>query len=146
MRSTANYKAVDKSRRNAEQTAVIHTMLTGLDPLIRLRPTIPARCVQAFFLVAQKEELSITEYAKRGGLSATSMSRNLIDMGERDRNLNDGPGLVEKYENIMNRREHLYRLTLKGRALLAAITKALNPPGPESADKRLARMLRRNKP
>jgi DNA-binding MarR family transcriptional regulator len=135
-------KATDNPRRSEEQTAVIHSMLAGLDPFFRLRPTIPARCVQAFFLVAEKEGLAINEYAKRGDLSPITMSRNLIDMGERDRNHEEGPGLVESHENIMNRRETLYRLTPKGRALLAAITRALNPEV-TSPEKRIARMKSR---
>jgi DNA-binding MarR family transcriptional regulator len=146
MRSTHTVrKATDNPRRNAEQTAVIHSMLAGLDPFFRLRPTIPARCVQAFFLVAEKEGLAINEYAKRGDLSALTMSRNLIDMGERDRNHEEGPGLVEGHENIMNRRETLYRLTPKGRALLAAITRALNPDV-KTPEQRIARIMQRNKP
>lgn len=146
MRSTANYKAVDKpNRRNEDQTTVIHSMLAGLDPFFRLRPTIPARCVQAFFLVAEKEDLPVSDYAKRGDLSATTMSRNLIDMGERDRNHNEGAGLVESHTNIMNRRETLYRLTPKGRALLAAITRALNPDV-KTPEQRIARTMQRSKP
>ena len=124
MRSTSTVRKVtDNPRRSDEALAVIKMMLAGLDPFFRQRPTIPARCVQAFFLVAEKEGLPITEYAKRAGISPTTMSRNLIDMGERDRNHEEGPGLVESHENIMNRRETLYRLTPKGRALLASITK-----------------------
>lgn len=143
MRATPAMKATDNPRRSDDQLAVIKSMLAGLDPFFRLRPTIPARCVQAFFLVAQQEGLAINEYAKRGALSPITMSRNLIDMGERDRNHEEGPGLVESHENIMNRRETLYRLTPKGRALLASITKALNPPAPESAATRLARSMKR---
>ena len=138
-------KASDNPKRSEEQTAVIHSMLAGLDPFFRLRPTIPARCVQAFFLVAEKEGLAVSEYAKRGGLSAITMSRNLIDMGERDRNHEEGPGLVESHENIMNRRETLYRLTPKGRALLAAITRALNPEV-KTPEQRINRILQRSKP
>ena len=78
---------------------------------------------QAYLLVAEKEGLSVGEYAKRAGLSGTTMSRNLLDMGERDRNYEEGAGLVEGKENVLNRREKLYSLTPKGRALLAAITK-----------------------
>ena len=74
------------------------------------------------------------------------MSRNLIDMGERDRNHEEGPGLVESHENIMNRRETLYRLTPKGRALLAAITRALNPETVNTPEKRIARTMQRSKP
>jgi DNA-binding MarR family transcriptional regulator len=138
-------KASDNPKRSEEQTAVIHSMLAGLDPFFRLRPTIPARCVQAFFLVAEKEGLAVSEYAKRGDLSAITMSRNLIDMGERDRNHEEGPGLVESHENIMNRRETLYRLTPKGRALLAAITRALNPEV-KTPEQRINRILQRSKP
>jgi DNA-binding MarR family transcriptional regulator len=138
-------KTTDNPRRNEGQTAVIHSMLAGLDPFFRLRPTIPARCVQAFFLVAEKEDQSVTEYARRGGLSPTTMSRNLIDMGERDRNHEEGAGLVESHTNIMNRRESLYRLTPKGRALLAAITRALNPER-KTAEQRIARIAQRSKP
>ena len=146
MRSTHTMrKATDNPYRSAEQTTVIHSMLAGLDPFFRLRPTIPARCVQAFFLVAEKEGLPVSEYAKRGGLSATTMSRNLIDMGERDRNHEEGPGLVESHENIMNRRETLYRLSPKGRALLAAITRALNPDV-KTPEQRIARIMQRSKP
>ena len=146
MRSTHTMrKATDNPRRSEEQTAVIHSMLAGLDPFFRLRPTIPARCVQAFFLVAEKEGLAVNEYAKRADLSPITMSRNLIDMGERDRNHEDGPGLVESHENIMNRRETLYRLSPKGRALLAAITRALNPDV-KTPEQRIARILQRSKP
>ena len=128
MRSTNTVrKATDNPKRSEEQLAVIKMMLAGLDPFFRLRPTIPARCVQAFFLVAEKEGLPINEYAKRGDLSPITMSRNLIDMGERDRNHEEGPGLVESHENILNRRETLYRLTPKGRASLASITKGAKP-------------------
>ena len=124
MRSASTMRKVtDNPKRSEEQLAVIKTALAILDPFFRLRPTIPARCVQAFFLVAEKEGWPINEYAKRGDLSPITMSRNLIDMGERDRNHEDGPGLVESHENIMNRRETLIRLTPKGRALLASITK-----------------------
>ena len=146
MRSTHTLrKATDNPRRSEDQTAVIKSMLTGLDPFFRLRATIPARCVQAFFLVAEQEGLPVSEYAKRGDLSATTMSRNLLDMGERDRNHEEGPGLVESHENIMNRRETLYRLSPKGRALLAAITRALNPEV-ISPEKRIARIMQRSKP
>lgn len=142
--STAR-KLTDNPNRSENQLAVIKSMLTGLDPFFRLRPTIPARCVQAFFLVAEKEGLAVNEYAKRGDLSPITMSRNLIDMGERDRNHEEGPGLVESHENIMNRRETLYRLTPKGRALLATITRALFPEV-KTPEQRIARIQQRSKP
>jgi hypothetical protein len=51
------------------------------------------------------------------------MSRNLLDMGDRNRYFEEGAGLVEGRDNPLNRREKLYSLTPKGRVLLASITK-----------------------
>ena len=125
-------RTIDRSERTEAEAATIKQMLALFNPLFAIRGTMPARCIQAYLLVAQKEGLTVGEYAKRAGLSSTSMSRNLLDMGERDRNYEEGAGLVEGKENVLNRREKLYSLTPKGRALLASITKAKpheeNPP------------------
>lgn len=112
------------SGRTDEQLAIIRQLLASLDPFFRIRVTMPARSVQAFLVIAEKEGLNVTEYAKRADIPVTTMSRNLIDMGERDRNYEEGPGLVVGEDNPMNRREKNYRLTPKGRALLNSITKA----------------------
>jgi DNA-binding PadR family transcriptional regulator len=114
-------RTVDRAERSEAQTSSIRHTLALLDPFFRIRATMPARCIQAFLLVAEKEGLSVGEYAKRAGLSPTTMSRNLIDMSAKDRNFEDGPALVEGKENVMNRREKVYSLTPKGRAMLASI-------------------------
>jgi DNA-binding MarR family transcriptional regulator len=115
-------RTVDKAERNETQLGVIQLALRLLDPFFGFKATMPARCIQAFLLVAEKEGLSVGEYAKRAGISATTMSRNLLDISERDRNYEEGPALVVGKENVLNRREKLYSLTPKGRALLASIT------------------------
>jgi hypothetical protein len=115
-------RTVDKAERNGAQLGVIKQTLTLLEPFFSIRETMPARCIQAFLLVAEKEGLSVGEYAKRAGMSPTTMSRNLLDISERDRNYAQGPALVEGKENVLNRREKLYSLTPKGRVLLASIT------------------------
>lgn len=117
-------RLIDRNERTEAEGAAIKQILALLDPLFSIRATMPARCIQAYLLVAQKEGLSVSEYAKRAGISGTTMSRNLLDMGERDRNYDEGAGLIVGRENVMNRREKLYSLTPKGRALLANITKA----------------------
>jgi DNA-binding MarR family transcriptional regulator len=115
-------RTVDRAERNEAQLGVIQLALRLLDPFFGFKATMPARCIQAFLLVAEKEGLSVGEYAKRAGISPTTMSRNLLDISERDRNYEEGPALVEGKENVLNRREKLYSLTPKGRALLASIT------------------------
>jgi DNA-binding MarR family transcriptional regulator/DNA-binding XRE family transcriptional regulator len=106
------------------QLAPIQSMLAALDPFFRIRGTMPTRMIQAFLLVAEQENLPVGEYAKRAGIPMTTMSRNLLDLGERDRNYEEGACLVEGRDNPMNRREKLYRLTPRGRELLASVTGA----------------------
>lgn len=117
-------RTINSSARSEEQLTLINQLLRSLDPFFKLRTTMPARCVQAYLLVAQKEGLTVTELAKKADLPVTTMSRNLLDMGDRNRYFEEGAGLVEGKDNLFNRREKLYSLTPKGRALLASITKA----------------------
>lgn len=116
-------RLLDRAERTEPQLAVIRAGLKLLDPFFSIRHTMPARCIQAYLLVAEKEGLSVVEYAKRGAVSPTTMSRNLLDISDRDRNNDEGAGLVVGRENVLNRREKQYGLTSKGRALLASITK-----------------------
>jgi DNA-binding MarR family transcriptional regulator len=112
-------RTIERTERS--DAASVRAMLRGLDPFFRIRGTMPARQIQAFLLVAEHEGLSVGEYAAKAGASASSMSRNLLDMGERDRHGDEGAGLIEGRENVLNRREKVYHLTPKGRALLASL-------------------------
>lgn len=114
-------RTVERTERTEPQLALIRDLLRAIPAIRRARATITASGIEAFLLVAQKEGLSVGEYARQASLSVTTMSRHLLDLGERDRNYEEGAGLVEGRENPMNRREKLYFLTHKGRALLASI-------------------------
>jgi DNA-binding MarR family transcriptional regulator len=114
---------VNNQNRSEAQLNVIAQLLSTLDPFFRIRGTMPLRHVQAYLLVAQKEGQTVTELAKKADMPVTTMSRNLLDMGERNRYFEEGAGLVVGEDNPYNRRERLYRLSHKGRALLASITK-----------------------
>jgi len=109
------------------QTTVASKLLIALDPFFEFRGTMPARAIQAFLCVAEKPGLSVAEYAKRVGISPTTMSRFLLDLGERNRDGDEGHGLVDGKENILNRRERLYHLSLKGQALLIKIADRVRP-------------------
>jgi DNA-binding MarR family transcriptional regulator len=117
-------RTVNNLNRSEAQLALIAQLLNVLDPFFRVRGTMPARHVQAYFLVAQKEGQTVTELAKKADMPVTTMSRILLDMGERTRYFEEGAGLVQGEDNPLNRRERLYSLTHKGRALLASITKS----------------------
>lgn len=102
-------------------TSLIGRLRDSLAPFVAINSRMPARAVETFWLVAGKEGLNVDDYAKRIGCSPTTMSRFLLDLGERDRKGEPGAGLVEGKPNVLDRRETLYRLTPKGEALKAQI-------------------------
>jgi DNA-binding MarR family transcriptional regulator len=74
--------------------------------------------------VAEEEGLGVIDYAKRAGVSTSVMSRHLLDIGERDRYMEDGFGLVTYRPNPRELRKHEYFLTDRGRALVHKINRA----------------------
>lgn len=93
----------------------------SLAPFLAINPQMPARAVETFWTVASNEGLNVRSYAKSVGCPETTMSRFLLDLGERDRKGEPGAGLVEGKPNVLDRRETLYSLTEKGRTLKASI-------------------------
>ena len=71
-----------------------------------------------FLLVASEENLNVTEYAKRAGTSQSLMTRHLADLGSTNRYHEEGFGLVEAYDDLMDRRNRLIRLTAKGKSVV----------------------------
>jgi DNA-binding MarR family transcriptional regulator len=96
-------------------------LLEALEPARDL----PVSKLMTLLTVALKEGLTVDDYAKRAGISATTMSRHLLDLGEVDRNQKAGRGLVEGRTNITNQREKVYGLTPIGRSMLTQIVEAL---------------------
>lgn len=118
-------RPLNSPQRTEAQLAVIDQLRRSLSPFFRIRVTVTARSIHVFLLVAEKEGLSVSEYAKRADMPITTMSRTLLDMSERDSRFAEGDGLIESRDNPENRREKIYNLTVKGRALLGAIMKAI---------------------
>lgn len=105
------------------QLTFVRQMRDALDPFFKIRTAMPARCVQAFLFVAEKQGMSVADYARLAGMSQTTMGRNLLDLGQYDRWGKEGAGLVEGFDDVLDRRQRNYRLTLKGEALLNLITR-----------------------
>lgn len=103
---------------NQEQ---LHNKAQGLVFALGWVNDLPVGKVISLLTVALKEGLTVDEYAKRAGISATTMSRHLLDLGPVDRNGAPGRGLVDGRTNITNQREKIYGLTPKGRELLAKV-------------------------
>lgn len=100
-------------------------LLGALEPFRALRPTMPLQYVTTFLLVALNEGKSVTEYAEMAGVSKSVMSRHILDIGERDRYMEEGFGLITYRPNPMELRRHEVFLTDKGRAVLHQISRQL---------------------
>jgi DNA-binding MarR family transcriptional regulator len=90
-------------------------------PFVDIRGTMPLQYVRAFLLVAMDEGKGVSTYAQRAGVSNSVMSRHLLDIGERNRYMEEGFGLVFSKPNPSNLRESCIYLTPKGKTVVEQI-------------------------
>jgi DNA-binding MarR family transcriptional regulator len=114
-RNSQSAKSADNEKK------VLASLLKALKPFRAYRHTMPLQYVTAFLLVATDENQNVSEYAKRAGTSQSLMTRHLADLGAVNRYHEEGFGLVEGYDDIMDRRKRLIRLTAKGQRLVGQI-------------------------
>jgi DNA-binding MarR family transcriptional regulator len=91
-------------------------IISGMKPRGHKSP--PVGLIEAFLLVCLDEGLSVEEYAARGKIPYVTMSRHLLDLGDRNRNGEPGMKLITARANPLNRRQREYMLTEQGRLLL----------------------------
>jgi hypothetical protein len=91
-------------------------------------PDFPLQYVQAFLAVVIEEGLSVTEYARKNKQPTATMSRHLLDIGDRTRKMKPGLGLVTSRPNPLERRKLEYFLTDKGRALIGRMSARRRKP------------------
>lgn len=109
---------------DAERREVL-CMMKALGLFQQYRRDMPLQYVVTLLAVALNEGQTVMEYARTQGISPSVMSRHLLDIGERNRHMEEGFGLVTWKPNPMNLREHLYELTPKGRVLVHQVIRAI---------------------
>lgn len=114
-----------KMKLEGTDAKAIRSFLAAIEAFRAIRPTMPLQYVVAFLLVAMEEGLGVSEYAERAGVSMSVMSRHLLDIGERNRHMEEGFGLVTARQNPLELRRNEVFLTNKGRALLRQIIRQL---------------------
>lgn len=93
-------------------------MLAAIEPWFKMGHGVPPIAyIRAFALVATKEGLTVSEYAAQAGIAPTVMTRNLLDLGEMNRQREQGLGLIVQERDAFDLRKHRARLTPKGRKL-----------------------------
>lgn len=108
-----------------EERAYIRALLLALRPFIKAKPTIPLSYVITALTVALDENEGVAEYAKACNMSATVMTRHLLDLGERNRLKEPGLGWIQQERDLLDLRKHRARFTSIGAALLRDVIQAL---------------------
>lgn len=114
-----------KPTLNDTDRAKLNTLVRSLSTFRLLSERMPLNYVMSFLAVALEEGQSVTDYAERLGLSMSTMSRHLLDIGERNRTMEPGHGLVTYRPDPLELRKHQYFLTPKGKTLLGQLLREL---------------------
>ena len=81
-------------------------------------PELPAHVMQLFLIIAslpEGETMTMQDLEKKVGGSQAAVSRNFASLTGWTHYRTSGPGLIERVEDPMNRRQKLVSLTTKGR-------------------------------
>ena len=70
--------------------------------------------------------IKMAEIAEELGLSQSTVSRNVAYLGDWNRHKTKGHQLVEAFEDPMERRRKLVRLTAKGKRFVNELTETIN--------------------
>lgn len=87
--------------------------ITQVDPDMNLQQL---HCL--LVIATEPEGTSLTNIASKVGISMATASRYISALGKIDRHRREGLKLVEAFEDPMERRKKIIRLTNKGRAFI----------------------------
>lgn len=100
---------------------LVSRLITLLDLFQQVHDRISIEQIKTFLAVAESEGRSVKEYADRSGIPMSTMSRHLLDLGERNRKKEEGLNLLEARRDQQDYRRWNYRLSPKGRKLFKDI-------------------------
>lgn len=113
-----------KPTLSEEERAAARTLFLALKPFRDVNPSMPLSYITAMLLVAMEEGKAVSEYAAKVNISPTVMTRNLLDIGDRNRQREEGYGLITQERDIYDLRKHNAKITAKGKALLHHVLNA----------------------
>jgi DNA-binding MarR family transcriptional regulator len=108
-----------------EERAAVEALYVALKPFRDLNPSMPLSYITAMLLVGMEEGKGVAEYAAKINISPTVMTRNLLDIGDRNRQREEGYGLVTQQRDLFDLRKHNAKVTPKGKALVHEVMIAL---------------------
>lgn len=94
-------------------------LLSGVQ---KVDPDMPVQQLMCLLFIAQEEEgTSLTEIARKANIGLATASRYVSSLGKMNRHKEEGFNFVESYEDPMERRKKIIRLTTKGKIALKKI-------------------------
>lgn len=114
-----------KPTLSEEQREYARTLRLALEPFRQINPSMPLSYIIALLEVSLDEGKGVAEYAAKLGLSPTVMTRNLLDIGDRNRQREEGYGLITQERDLFDLRKHNAKITPKGLALTNAYIRGL---------------------
>lgn len=100
---------------------LLHKVSLLMSVFRNINPTMSIQVVHTLMLVSLHEGASVTEIAKMAGFKLSTVSRNILDLGLKDRRREQGLGLVETKVDPMELRKKQVGITPKGMALLRQV-------------------------
>ncbi len=97
-------------------TKVIHV----IEEFRRIDPELPTQIALILLLIARKPGISLKELTQLSGLSKAAVSRNVALLSKEH-----GRGLVTYFEDPMDRRNKVAKLTPDGERFIRALTRHL---------------------
>ena len=105
-----------------ENNRVLNKIGIMLTTLRGISPTMSVQVAHTFLLVAQRQGESLTDLSKGSGFPLSTVSRNLLDLGARNRKREPGLGLVMTTVDDFELRKKKVSLTPKGQMLIKQLT------------------------
>jgi DNA-binding MarR family transcriptional regulator len=119
-------RGVVQNEKDARRRAFAEALRAALKPIVdEVRHDLPQQMTLMFLLIASYPGRSVKEYAQLGGVSTSVASRHILDLGDRNRRMGPGFGLVMAKPSPMELRRHEVYLTPKGEALITRMQHAL---------------------
>lgn len=108
-----------------EDRKSLEMVYAALEALIDISPAMPLQQAATIILVALNEGTSLKELVQKTGVKQSTMSRHLIDLGKRNRRMEQGYQIVDCRQDDFDMRKNQYVLSIKGRAVIDKVVKAV---------------------
>ena len=101
--------------------------LKFIQGIAKIESEMPLQQLHCLLVISQAEEgLSLTELAQKVGIGLATASRYVAALGKQNRHREEGLLFVEAFEDPMERRKKIIRLTPKGRIAIQKLVGELN--------------------